>query len=136
MKLTNEEFKRIRQLQWGLNEIGGKMYNTPSDSSQTQLFWLDFMKLVFAPKFKKQFGITHIDHFDVTQPVLMEDNLNLKLPTQLETAMYYANNTTLPMKFSIGISQTITFIVALVVLVALIVLNYMYDDKVRFKNII
>lgn len=97
MRLTSEEFARIRELQWVLREYGGVVYNTPVDRTSTNLFWLDFMRNVFAPKYAAQRGITRISTvYDTNQPVMLTDELDLKLPTMLETAVYFANNQTLP----------------------------------------
>lgn len=136
MQLTREEFNRIRQLQWKLQYQGNKVYNTTVTVTDAQLFWLDFMRLVFAPKFKKQNGVATINTFDQTQPVLLTDDLQLVLPTNLETAMYFANNTTLPMKFTVNLSQRTTLVVSVILILILISLNIFYGNKYNFKNII
>lgn len=136
MRLTPEEFNRIRPVQWSLKNYGYKVFNTTINQTETKLFWLDFMRLVFAPKFKKQNGITEISIFDLTQPVLITDDLDLLLPTNLETAMYYANNTTLPMKFMVNISKTFILILSIVMIFILIALNIIYGERLNFKNII
>ena len=101
------------------------MMNTPINQTFTQLFWLDFMRNVFAEKFKNQTGIQSIANFDITTPVLLSDDLELRLPTLLETVAYYANNKTPPVTFEIPISQTIVYILsmlffAIVTIVALV----------------
>lgn len=136
MKLTLEEFNRIRPLQWHLKNYANKVYNTTINQTDTQLFWLDFMRFVFAPKFKSQYGITEITAFDQTQPVLVTDDLELVLPTDIETAMYYANNKTRPFKFSLNISKTIAMIVGILLIVVLVVLNVRFEKTFNFKNII
>lgn len=136
MRLTLDEFKKIRKLQWNLRSFGNKTYNTTINQTETQLFWLDFMRNVFAPKFKKQFGLTYISDFDQTQPVLLTDDLELKLPTQLETAMYFANNVTPPVTFAFNISQSIVTGLAIVTLIIILILHVLYSKKINFKRII
>ena len=136
MRLTKQEFARIRPLQWVLREYGGVAYNSPVDQTSTRLFWLDFMRYVFAPKYAAQRGVTSINGFDTTQPVMLTDDLNLKLPTMLETAMYFANNQTLP-------SQTFVFnrlncvtalMLAVVVFVALAVFHCYYSSSAAARD--
>lgn len=136
MKLTIEEFNRIRPLQWHLKNYANRTYNTIVSQTETQLFWLDFMRLIFAPKFKNQYGITEISSFDQTQAVLLTDDLNLVLPVDIETAMYFANNKTLPFNFSLKISKTVVMIVGILLICILIVLNVRYEKKFNFRNII
>lgn len=95
--------------------------NTPANQTFTRLFWLDFLRYVFAPKFKRQFGITKIAAFDASSPVIMSDSLDLQLPTPLETAIYYAENAdSPPIEFSINVTQTIPMIVAIVLLLGIV----------------
>lgn len=126
MFLTRDEFERIRPLQWTLQNYGNKVYNTIGSRTETQLFWLDFMRLVFAPKYRKQYGIMTIQNFDKTQPVLLSDDLELIVPADIEMAMYYANNTTLPMNFVINTSQLVAMIVAFVAIAILIIWNFIW----------
>lgn len=101
------------------------VYNTPSNDIETQLFWLDFMRLVFAPKFKRQNGITEIQKFDQTQPVLLSDSLDLILPAQLESAMYYADNRSEPpMRFQVPVGQVFVLIVAFLLFAAIVVFDF------------
>lgn len=136
MKLTLEEFKRIRPVQWSLKNYGKHVYNTTINQTETQLFWLDFMSLVFAPKFKQQYGIPSIKNFDITQPVLLTDNLELTLPTDVETAMYFANNKTEPVKFSINVSQVFIMIISIVLTVVLLISEHFVSKLVHFERII
>lgn len=98
MRMTSEEFARIRPLQWALRDYGGGVaYHSPVDRTSTRLFWLDFIRYVFAPKYKAQRGVTSIyTAFDTSQPVMLSEGLDLKLPTMMETAVYFADNQTLP----------------------------------------
>lgn len=97
MKLSVEEFKKIRTVQWSSKIMNdGTMYYTPIDNVSTNLFNLDLLRLVIAPKFKIQQAITDIPNFDPTQPVIMLPNLELKVSPELETAMYFANKSPPP----------------------------------------
>lgn len=136
MQLTLEEFIRIRPLHWHTRVYGGKTYNTPVDEIQTQLFWIDFLRLVFAPKFKSQNGVQQINNFDYTMPVLITDDRRLVLPTQMETAMYFANNQTLPMKFSIPIKQITILVLAIVIIITTVVCHALFNSKLQWHSII
>ncbi|AYP97972.1 Ac68-like protein [Mauternbach virus] len=137
MKLTEHEFKLIRPLQWALVNHGSKVYNTTANATQTHLFWLDFMRLIFAPKFKKQHGITRVDNFDVTQPVLLTDDLELRLPTQIETICYFANNMdTLPMRFSTHLTKNLTLIIAIVLIVLIVGCDIIFGERLPLKYLI
>lgn len=134
MFLTRNEFDRIRPLQWSLKNYGNEIYHTILDKTEIQLFWLDFMRLIFAPKYKNQNGVVNIENFDLTQPVLMSDEMELILPTDVNMAMYYANNTTLPMNFSINISQLTVMIASLVLFAILISLYFIYSRHLMKKH--
>lgn len=124
MKLTLDEFNSIRPLQWTLKNIGINTYYTLINQTETQLFWLDFIKNIFASKFQRQQGITNISTFDITQPVLIDDDLNIILPTQLETVCYLANNQKpLPVTFTLPVSQLLILIVAGLVYVLVLILS-------------
>lgn len=114
--MTAEEFKMIRSLKWAPIDINGEMFATILDQTEVHLFWLDFMKYVFAPKFQKQQAITTINNFNLTQPVYINEKLKLLLPNDLESVFYYANNQTLPFKFSINVSQGLIFIISIIIL--------------------
>lgn len=136
MKLTLEEFRRIRPVHWSLKSFGKNVYNTTVNQTETQLFWLDFMRLVFAPKFKDQEGVPNISTFDITQPVLMTDDLHLKLPTLIETAVYFAENKTPPVKFAFGISQLTVFILTILVVVLIVIAEHYVSKKIQFERMI
>lgn len=131
MRLSRQEFARIRPLQWVLREYGGVAYNSPADQTSTRLFWLDFMRNVFAPKYASQRGVTSINEFDATQPVMLSDDLNLKLPTMLETAMYFANNQTLPAQTFVfdRLNRTAVLTLAVVIFVALAMLHCYFSSS-------
>ncbi|AUQ44018.1 putative Ac68-like protein [Esparto virus] len=137
MKLTLDEFNLIRPLQWTLVNYGNKVYNTTVDQIETQLFWLDFIRLIFAPKYKLQVGITSISNFDQTQPVLLTDDLELFLPTQLETAMYFANNQkSPPMRYALNINQLIILIIGIILMIILFISKTIVDRFLPIPNMI
>lgn len=125
MHLTWQEFAKIRPLHWQLKYVGDMVYNTPASDVETELFWLDFIRLIFAPKYKQQYGVTSIQNFDQTQPVLITDSLELILPVEMETAMYYANNKTLPaFRFQTPFKQITVLIVAIVLMLILVAYDF------------
>lgn len=89
MRLTLEEFSKIRELLWINKEFDGKFVYTLSDLTSTRLFWIDFVRHVFAPKFAGQDGVSKIENFDITSPVYIDESMDLKLPSILESAMYF-----------------------------------------------
>lgn len=137
MKLTKAEFNMIRPLQWTLQNHGDKVYNTITNQDDIQLFWLDFLRLIFAPKFKQQVGVTYISEFDQTQPVLLTDDLQLTLPTQLETAVYFANNSeSPPMEFKFNIAQRTVLIITIIIICLIVVLEMIFGKKLQFDRMI
>lgn len=121
MRLSKAEFAKIRPIEWVVRDFGGRMMNTPANQTFTRLFWLDFLRYVFAPKFKRQLGVTKIASFDASSPVIMSDSLDLQLPTPLETAIYYAENADKPpIEFSVNVTQTIPMIIAIVLLLGIV----------------
>lgn len=136
MLLTTEEFFRIRPLTWKSTVVGGRIYHTTADAIDTRLFWLDFLRLVFTPKYRWQDGITKMSEFDIDRQVLLTDSLELMLPTEAETAMYYASNPTPPVVFEFShISQTVVLYVALSI-IAMIVLASFVLRRVPFARVI
>ena len=133
MKLTNEEFHRIRPLEWVIRSYGSgeKSYNSPVDTNETRLFWLDFFRNVFRSKFASQSGITNISDFDLTQPVLLSDDLELRLPSALETVAYFAavkENGQIK-KFELPFDQTSALIVGITILVLLLTVHLFFDKN-------
>lgn len=126
MKLKPEEFALIRPLEWRLINIGTKTYNTPKSDIARQLFWLDFLRKVFVPKFKAQQTVTVLGDFDLTEPVLMSDDLELLLPPLLETVVYYATNKTLPFMFKLEVSMFTVLIVGIVLIFATLIVKCLF----------
>lgn len=114
MFLTRRDIEAIRPLEWELREFNGSLYYTLTAESQTRLFWYDFVRNVFAPRFAKQLAFTRILNFDQTQPVLINDKLELRLPPALETVVYFAENSRPPVRFVIPVSQNVVLGAALV----------------------
>lgn len=133
MILTEEEFSRIRPLKWIVRDIGtDRIINTTATSTDTQLFWLDFMRLVFAPKYKSQNSYTDINQFNINSSVFLSDDLELTLPQDLELAMYYANNKTLPFYFKIVPWKQLTILIIAVLLICLLmVFNFIYGKPIN-----
>lgn len=93
---------RIRPLRWVIRAhteavgVGAQrkvtLYNTPIDATDTRLFWIDFVRHIFAKRFSQQRAITKVNEFDLTQRVVLSDSLDLTLPMKIEAIMYYAMN--------------------------------------------
>lgn len=128
MKLTKTDFNKIRPLQWTLKEYGNQMYNTLVDIDETRLFWLDFIAHVFAPKFKNQHTITNIYNFDLEQPVLLTDSLDIVLPDELATVMYFSENTDNAKIFTLNF-VTVKLVVIISLLVYAILTVFMIVKK-------
>lgn len=126
MLLTGEEFALIRPLRWVLREYGGKVYNSPVDRTSTRLFWHDFVRHVFAPKYAAQRGVTSIGEFDTSSPVMLTDRLELKLPTALETAAYLADNLTPPRPVLVfkWIGRATVLVLALLAFAAMLAVHF------------
>lgn len=121
MKLTLDEFKLIRPLQYRLQDYGNMTYYSPINQTQTQLFWLDFIRLIFAKKYAQQIGRNEINNFDQTQPVLLTDDLDLKLPSPLATVVYYADNKIAPKRFILNVNRLI-LVVSTIILILVVAL--------------
>ena len=122
MKLSKADFAKIRPIEWIVKDVGGKLMNTPINQTFNQLFWLDFLRYVFAPRFKQQSGVNSVSSFDITMPVLITETMDLQLPTILETAIYYyENGERPPIEFKININQTLTMVIAILVLLCVLI---------------
>lgn len=126
----------IRPLSWSLVNYGTKTYNTVNDAAGTRLFWLDFFRNIFAPYFGKQNGITRLRNFDMEQPVLLTNDLKLELPSDILTVLYYAKNPDVPMKFAVNVRAKIAMLVTIVMMIVIVVFASLFDDKLKFENII
>lgn len=124
MQLTIEEFNKIRTLNWQIRTYGNKLFNV---TDTPELFWFDFIKNVFANYFQNQQSIHQITNFDVSQAVLIDNNLNLQLPTQLKTVVYLAKNQTkLKPQISIPVCPYLSFAIACVLFIILIIFDYFF----------
>lgn len=134
MKLTKKEFEQIRPLMWYKQQFGYEVYNT---TDTPQMFWFDFMKNVFAKYFKQQKAITQLSNIDVTQPVLMKNDLTLKLPLIMETVVYYAKNQQdLNVKCIINLSQKFILLFSLIIFVLLVFIKSYTKHSNAIKSII
>jgi len=130
MYLTREEFDKIRPLQWTTRQYQDVLYNTPSTETDTALFWYDFMRYVFAPKFKRQWAITNLQRFDQTQPVLLTNDLRLKLPNSLETIVYFADyRPEFPVTWSLPIKQFPVMLISCALIILLLLVSVIVPKK-------
>lgn len=136
MFLSIDEFKSIRPFQWRIQNYGKKNYNTLTNEVDLQLWWIDFIRLIFVPNFKKQNAITSIPKFDLKQPVLLTDDLELILPNNIETIMYYAKNKTLPIKFSLNITQDVIVFIGVGLLIFIIIIELFLSKFIKFNCLI
>lgn len=127
MILTLEEFKKIRKLNWYTTKINNKLYNT---TNQSELFWLDFVKNVFLPYYKKQNAVLKINDFKLTDPVYITDGLELLLPTPLESAVYYAKSESGLLQFSFDMPQILIVFISILVYIISIILVYIKNIKI------
>lgn len=128
MFLTKTQFESIRQVSWKLQDFGDKTYYTTVSETDTYLFWFDFMRLVFAPKFKNQQGVSYIPNFDTSQPVLLTPDFELKLPTLIESAIYYAENQQYNAPISLDVSKNIVLLIAEMLLIVCLAISYYYGQ--------
>lgn len=134
MFLTQFEFNnKIRKFKWHIKEIGNKNYYTLHGETDTHLFWYDFMKNIFAEKFKNQQAITNISVFDITQPVFITKDFELLLPSELETINYFSqNNKSSPFdKFILNISHLTIIILILLSFAVIFFRKYNMHVKMR-----
>lgn len=136
MILTKDEFSKIRTLQWTKREYGNVMYNTPTTTEQIQLFWHDFVYYIFADKFKNQNALNVISSFDNTQPVMLTDDLELKLPEDLETVIYYYyESKTPPYIFNTRISMYSCLVISVLIIIVLNVIHILVKPNSILYNI-
>lgn len=127
MLLTKSQFGSIRTINWKLQSFADKTYYTAVNEIDTYLFWFDFMRNVFAPKFKSQQSVAFIAAFDMTQPVLLSPDFELKLPSLIESAIYYAENQKPSLPFSVPMSKKIIFALAELVLLVCLIWHIMHS---------
>lgn len=136
MKLTKSEFKCIRStLTWSKQQYGNEIYNVPDSPN---LFWIDFMRNIFVFYFRKQQAVTRLMDFDVGQPVLLTDNLELRLPKEMERVVYIAKNQYTPScLIQSSISQFLVAILAILTYLFLIVWHiYKYGIRKKSETIV
>lgn len=125
--------KDIRLLQWRLKEYNGKLYRTTLTMSDTKLFWVDFLRNIFAPLFAQQRVITRLPEFDTSQPVLLEDSTNdLYLSTQLESVIYYSQNKDSPacvFRLPFDINSITALLVAIIIIVLILFVSITSREK-------
>lgn len=136
MYLTEEEFKRIRgPFDYTIREINGVVYKTLTNIESIHLFWLDFLKYIFAPKYKRQDAIIDIPSFDLSYPVLITKDQNLLLPPILETAMHFSNNRNSQSPFILNHCRIlVVFIISIFILIGLLSVSIISSNKRLKKN--
>lgn len=114
MQLTVEEFHRIRKdLKWWQQQFGDEWYFV---TNKPELFWISFIPKVFLHYFKKQQTVTRLTNFDIHQPVLLTNKLQLKLPQEMERIINIAKTQDGPsFRISLPVSQYTVLVVALIV---------------------
>lgn len=133
MHLSREEFEQIRPLHWSLRTINNRAWYTLTSPVETELFWLDFVRLVFAPRFAKQDTVQEISEIDQRQPVLLSENLELVLPADMESAAFYESNRGSSPIFCklTSCGMNIWLIVAIVVMFMIIFLSMVRRNEPR-----
>lgn len=135
MKLSLAEFKKIRTLHWRMQAIGDKVYYTVSTQIETQLFWYDFIRYIFVPRFKKQNMINTISNFDQSQSVYITSDLELQLADPvMNLIFYYEENRTLPFKFFFPISQFIVLVIGITIIIITMLTNVLFDTNLHFSQ--
>lgn len=134
--MTINEYRKIRPLQWAQRQIGDDVYYTPLNETYTRLFWNDFIRYIFAPKFAKQNSIKTISEFDVTQPALITADLSIRLPAILETIAYLGDNQdeSVATTFSIKISSNVALLISLVILILLGISSLFFKKKIKLTR--
>lgn len=127
MRLTIDEFKTIRPIQWvSRMSNDDRIYYKPANETSAILFNLDLLRYVIAPKFSNQNAVVDIHNVDITVPTIMRPDLTVELPTVLETALYFAeqqkenqtdNSTTLFTNVSLNMTLAISLFVYSCVLI-------------------
>lgn len=131
MKLSLKEFEMVnrKQYNWIQTTIGSRVYNTLTTSLETKLFWFDFLQFVFAPYFKEQRSITTLGAINLSEKVLMDNNLNVLLPPTLESVIYYGSNLYPPFKLDTKISMNVTTTFFSILIIALLIVRLITDSR-------
>lgn len=91
MKLTVEEFNTLRPIQWTSRvSLDNRIYYTAVNATYTRLFNLDLLRKIIAPKFASQMAIVRLNNYNIDRPIMLRPDLELELPDDVETAMYFA----------------------------------------------
>jgi len=129
MFLTRDDFSKIRKIKWIKRELNDIIYNTPATLDETNLFWNDFIQYIFYKKYSQQNIIKRINNFNNHYPVYMTDNYELLLPKELELILEYSNATT-PYIYSTPFSRFTILIVAIILFISAIFINFYYPNWV------
>jgi hypothetical protein len=132
MKITQAEFDKIRSFQWSLETVGGQVYYTIRNEIDARLFWLDFFYYIFADKFKSQSVVTRITAFDATQTVRLDPaKMDILLPNNLEVVAHILQ-TMNERPFSVPVSLTVSFIIAVIAFILLLIYWFVVGKSKRF----
>jgi hypothetical protein len=135
MYLSIDDFNKIRPLQWTIRNYNDISYHTVATETDTQLFWADFLRTIFAPRYAQQNAILYIDKFDQTQPVLLTDSMDLLLPNDIEVAMYYSiNRHEVPFQLMINVTMRTVLIVTIVIYIICLICYYALKFTNKFKT--
>ncbi|MGI4816552.1 MAG: hypothetical protein ACRYE7_01010 [Janthinobacterium lividum] len=143
MRLTIEEFKTLRAVQWiSRTSCDDRVYYTPVNEVSTVLFNMDLLRKILVPKFSKQNTVVNIENFDVTVPMILRPDLTIELPTDFETAMFFAeqrlsdtNNSILSTRVSLNFTFVITIIIySFIILFIYLMQNFSPEVVKIFSN--
>lgn len=141
MILNESLLKLIRSdIYWSLKTYNDELYYTINDAVSVKLFWIDFLRNIFAKKFQNQYGIQNVSNFDLNEPVLIKvSNFDLKLPQILESIFYFSdykqNEKTFVIKnLTLKFSLIMTIIIYVILLVLILILPSFSTAKFMFEK--
>lgn len=128
MRLTIEEFKTLRTVQWvsRTSTDDDRVYYTPVNELSTVLFNLDLLRKILAPKFSKQNTVVNIEHFDVTVPMVLRPDLTVELPTAFETAIFFAEQIKSDTNSILSTKKSLNFTLATTIIIYSVITLFMF----------
>jgi len=91
MRLTLEEFRRIRPVLWVRRDTqNGDYFYTPADPLSRRLVNGDFIREIFAKRFASQHAITRLHNVNLEDDFIVFPDLRVRIGPSLQTAVYYA----------------------------------------------
>jgi len=126
MRLTIEEFKTLRTVQWvSRTSTDDRVYYTPVNEVSAILFNLDLLRKILVPKFSKQNMVVNIEHFDVTVPMILRPDLTVELPTAFETAIFFAEQSKSDTNSILSTKKSLNFTLAITIIVYSVIILFM-----------